>query len=69
MEIYKIPACWPTSFFHGIPLSDMLNKENFKEIFEDYKKGIIDNKKINKLFDFDNGFIDKKTIYKVKNYE
>lgn len=29
MEIYKIPACWPTSFFHGIPLSDMLNKENF----------------------------------------
>ena len=47
----------------------MLNKENFKEIFEDYKKGIIDNEKINKLFDFDNGFINKKTIYKVKNYE
>ena len=49
--------------------SHMLNKENFKEIFEDYKKGIIDNEKINKLFDSDNGFINKKTIYKVKNYE
>lgn len=49
--------------------SHMLKKENFNEIFEDYKKGIIDNEKINKLFDFDNGFIDKKTIYKVKNYE
>lgn len=49
--------------------SHMLNKENFKEIYNDYKKGIIDNEKINKLFDFDNGFINKKTIYKVKNYE
>lgn len=28
MEIYKIPACWPTSFFNGIPLTDMLLKEN-----------------------------------------
>ena len=49
--------------------SHMINKENFKEIYNDYKKGIIDNEKINKLFDFDNGFINKKTIYKVKNYE
>lgn len=49
--------------------SHMLNKENFTEIYNDYKKGIIDNEKINKLFDFDNGFINKKTIYKVKNYE
>ena len=49
--------------------SHMLNKENFKEIYNDYKKGIIDNEKINKLFDSDNGFINKKTIYKVKNYE
>ena len=28
MEIYKIPACWPTSFFNGIPLTDMLLREN-----------------------------------------
>jgi hypothetical protein len=39
MEIYKIPACWPTSFIFGIPLSgkliyytDMLKKENTIEI-------------------------------------
>ena len=29
MEIYKIPACWPTSFFNGIPLTDFLHKDNY----------------------------------------
>jgi hypothetical protein len=34
MEIYKIPACWPSSFLYGIPIAgiitniDMLLKEN-----------------------------------------
>ena len=38
MEIYKIPACWPSSFVYGIPISghkffkiDMLLKENIVE--------------------------------------
>lgn len=31
MEIYKIPACWPTTFINGIPVSDMLLKENLMD--------------------------------------
>ena len=27
MEIYKIPACWPTTFFNGIPLTDLTPKQ------------------------------------------
>lgn len=28
MDIYKIPSCWPTTFIYGIPIAEMLQKEN-----------------------------------------
>lgn len=49
--------------------SYLLNKENFKEVFNMYMNKEIDMNKINDMFTCDDGFINRKTVYKVKNNE